>query len=601
MDIFRKQADRNAMPKVYPNLALRGNRAVQYSLNKTTSLSTDGRELNVPSLPYVSKLEERKATNLIMMANKIYRFEKYRDIQDNELLELAKILAAASNTVNMYRKLMFPSHMNVTTYSVHRSNYRYNSDNTLRKYERAIDLKLDNIIEKYDLYLDNESYPSESDMNKLKNYLSEDEYNFLHYNSMAHHVYPLINDEEVHSVISKSIDMLYQGYKSIDVLRYYVKRLGIARIVHDEDKLQMTIKNCVMRNTMLGHFSDEVIDEEIRFLTNFIHKIQSILSYAQYTYEKSKYKLFKDKWSYNYEQKKWIRAIRTVLRPKGLVKSIYKILEGQSPNAQHFKEIYSYENLPSTLAKQIEEVLEGGIKLPDNLSEELKDEIKLKANSNAERFEYRNYYQSHGVHGKAVIKPFKPNDKIITAIRELRKRNSDIGVVPKNMHRMTTDRKVFTSRKTVAGGSMMIDCSGSMSWSNEDVRDIIETLPASTIAGYVGYNSNIGGYDGEIRIIAKNGHIDTKAINGLLRYGNNSVDMEGLKWLAKQDEPRIWVSDQQVIGVRPDGSGRVCELSNDKKLEILKFMQKNNIIPIESYNTVKKVAKELATSVKRRR
>ena len=57
------------------------------------------------------------------------------------------------------------------------------------------------------------------------------------------------------------------------------------------------------------------------------------------------------------------------------------------------------------------------------------------------------------------------------------------------MHRLTTDRKVFQSRKTVAGGSMMIDCSGSMGFSREDIVEIINLLPASWIAGYVGYNS----------------------------------------------------------------------------------------------------------------
>lgn len=602
MDIFRKEADKNAMPKVYPNLALRGNRAVQYSLNKTTSLSTDGRELSVPSLPYVSKLEERKATNLVMMANKIYRLTKYRDIRDYELLELAKILAAASNTANMYRKLMFPSHMNVTTYNVQRRRFGYNHNKTLRDYEDAIDRKIDYLLNSNnDLYLDDERCPSERDMSKLKDYLSEEEYNFLHYRTMARNLYPIVNDVEIYNVISKSIDMLYQGYKSLDILRYYVKRLGIAKIVFNEDDLEQSIENSVMRNTMLGHFNDEVIENEIKYLTSFIYKLNRILFNAQYTHEHDKYRLYRDNYSYSYSEKKWKRAIKTILRPKGLVKAIYKRLEGNSYTGRDLRIKYSYENLPSTIAKKIQEALEGGVKLPDNLSAELKDEIKQQANNNAKRFEYINNYERNGVHGKAVTKPFKPNDKVITAIRELGKRNSDIGVVPRNMHRMTTDRKVFTSRKTVAGGSMMIDCSGSMSWSNQDVRDIIETLPASTIAGYVGYNKNIGGYDGEIRIIAKNGHIDNRAIDALLRYGNNSIDMEGLKWLAQQNEPRIWVSDQQVIGVRPDGSGRVTELSNDKKLEILKFMQKNNIIPIESYKTVKKVAKELATSVKRNR
>ena len=94
-----------------------------------------------------------------------------------------------------------------------------------------------------------------------------------------------------------------------------------------------------------------------------------------------------------------------------------------------------------------------------------------------------------GKHGVAIFPKFTPNTRVHKAIRELRKRNHDSGVVPKNMHRLTTDRKVFQSRKTIAGGSMMIDCSGSMGFSREDIEEIINLLPASWIAGYVDYNS----------------------------------------------------------------------------------------------------------------
>ena len=62
---------------------------------------------------------------------------------------------------------------------------------------------------------------------------------------------------------------------------------------------------------------------------------------------------------------------------------------------------------------------------------------------------------------------------------------------------------------------MMIDCSGSMGFSREDIEEIINLLPASWIAGYVGYNATkyeVDGkpYDGEVRIIADKGRMDTK-------------------------------------------------------------------------------------------
>jgi|TARA_R100000081_G_C4786423_1_gene154869 hypothetical protein len=255
--------------------------------------------------------------------------------------------------------------------------------------------------------------------------------------------------------------------------------------------------------------------------------------------------------------------------------------------------------LPTEIAMQMQEAVEGGINLPDGLSNELKEKIKEEGNSDA-RFRFKpEYHDANGRHGKAYIRPFTPNGKVPKAIRELQKRNSDIGVVPKNMHRMTLDRKVFSSKRVIAGGSLMIDCSGSMYWSEEDLREVIELLPAAKIAGYEGYNTIKDGCDGLIRIFAENGKLDTKQIRDAGEYGSNSVDLDALKWLAKQPEPRIWVSDQAVVGV--NDTGRAVSLNPELKNEILQFMIKNNIIPIRSNKLVKQVAKELSTSVKKSR
>jgi hypothetical protein len=82
------------------------------------------------------------------------------------------------------------------------------------------------------------------------------------------------------------------------------------------------------------------------------------------------------------------------------------------------------------------------------------------------------------------------------------------------------------------------------------------------------------------------------AINNLNEHGANSVDLEALKLLAEKPEPRIWVSDQQVIGV--DAYGRATTLSHERVKEIERFMLKNNIIPIENVDMVKEVAKQLS-------
>ena len=78
----------------------------------------------------------------------------------------------------------------------------------------------------------------------------------------------------------------------------------------------------------------------------------------------------------------------------------------------------------------------------------------------------------------------------------------------------------------------------------------------------------------------------------MTNWGANSVDLEGLRWLAEQPEPRIWVSDQMVFGV--DENGKNDYLDNYKRDEIARFMRKNNIIPIEEREMVLKVAKQLS-------
>ena len=95
-----------------------------------------------------------------------------------------------------------------------------------------------------------------------------------------------------------------------------------------------------------------------------------------------------------------------------------------------------------------------------------------------------------------------------------------------------------------------------------------------------------------IEVIAKDGKLNTKAISNLYEHGYNSVDLDALKWLAQQPEPRIWISDQQVVGVGSDGSARNLPL--ELRHEIAQFMIKNNIIPIKAKELVKRLAKQLA-------
>lgn len=115
----------------------------------------------------------------------------------------------------------------------------------------------------------------------------------------------------------------------------------------------------------------------------------------------------------------------------------------------------------------------------------------------------------------------------------------DEGLVPKNMHRLATDQKVFERKRGKRRGSILVDCSGSMRLSKEQIESILEDAPAAIVAGYSG---NHNGDSGEIKILAANGF---RTDNLRVGRGENEIDGPAVEWLARQKPPRIYVTDQQ--------------------------------------------------------
>jgi len=127
-------------------------------------------------------------------------------------------------------------------------------------------------------------------------------------------------------------------------------------------------------------------------------------------------------------------------------------------------------------------------------------------------------------------------------------RPQDYGYNPKYINRYCIDKKIFKQRQRVKGGTILIDASGSMSFSGRDILDIMMMLPAVNIAMYNG-----GGYTGDLRIIARNGlRVDDDYLYNHSGRGN-VIDGPALRWLAEQPARRIWVSDMKVFG-RNDSS-----------------------------------------------
>jgi hypothetical protein len=116
-------------------------------------------------------------------------------------------------------------------------------------------------------------------------------------------------------------------------------------------------------------------------------------------------------------------------------------------------------------------------------------------------------------------------------------------------------------------GSVLIDCSGSMSVSLEDVVDVVSRLPAVTIAAYASCQDDYS--RGRLVVLARGGRIAHQGIlNAQLLGKGNIVDGEALRWLGCQPAPRVWVSDGVVTGV---GDAQAANLDREAAALVREF------------------------------
>lgn len=126
------------------------------------------------------------------------------------------------------------------------------------------------------------------------------------------------------------------------------------------------------------------------------------------------------------------------------------------------------------------------------------------------------------------------------------------GYLPRAMHRFASDMAIFASKVKRPGGvSVLIDRSGSMSLSSDDIRRLMEALPASVIGGYAGQGSQ-----GYLQVLAARGRrVQDIVLNSFDVGCGNVVDGPALEWLGGLPGPRIWVSDGAVTGIDDQMTG----------------------------------------------
>jgi hypothetical protein len=143
-----------------------------------------------------------------------------------------------------------------------------------------------------------------------------------------------------------------------------------------------------------------------------------------------------------------------------------------------------------------------------------------------------------------VLEPDLPVKYPVHKLQRGGSRAREAGDNPRMMHRYTSDGKIFKTKRKVYGASVLVDDSGSMGFTQQDLADILERAPGSIVGIYAGAR-NVGW----LKIVARDGRRISKDDRIGIPAGNNLVDLPALQWLADQPWPRIWISDGQVVAL----------------------------------------------------
>lgn len=158
--------------------------------------------------------------------------------------------------------------------------------------------------------------------------------------------------------------------------------------------------------------------------------------------------------------------------------------------------------------------------------------------------------------GAMTIRTDLPMQWAPTAIRSRKRKRharTTTGWIPSQTHRIFTDGKIFQRKSWLPslGGTVLVDLSGSMCLSVEQIMALLAKRPSATIAGYNGT-----GPEGWLYMLARKMQAvnEPSAIAEILQHKGNIVDGPALRWLAEQEEPRIWVSDGGITGIQDFGA-----------------------------------------------
>ena len=174
------------------------------------------------------------------------------------------------------------------------------------------------------------------------------------------------------------------------------------------------------------------------------------------------------------------------------------------------------------------------------------DELRLLAQGRLRRF-------------APLIEEQLPRTQRVAGYLSQRSAPRPIGQHPRYISRLLTDpeQRVFAGRRKSAGGTVLIDQSGSMHLSEQDLWKIVGAAPGCTVIGY----SHEAGSRGRpnIWILAQRGHAVAHIHSG---NGGNGVDGPALHFALHRHhpgDPFIWVCDGYVTDDHDNFSGYLAE------------------------------------------
>lgn len=159
----------------------------------------------------------------------------------------------------------------------------------------------------------------------------------------------------------------------------------------------------------------------------------------------------------------------------------------------------------------------------------------------------------------------------------------DEGPIPTRFDRWSIDKRVFRAKKRVKGAAILVDCSSSMHWTEEDLRRVLEEVPAATVAIYSGK-----GEGGKLVIVARKGRRAQWAVVKPHKMGGNVIDGPALAWLADQPESvKVWMSDGGITGPNDRHSG-VEHIANMER-DVKRHLRRGGIMRVRDVDSVMKV------------